>query len=114
MTPMSDDFSARLRSIVGADHVWIDDESRERGSFDAIDPRRLMDCATAIEARIDAVVCPVDTVASQSCLEVLERSYVLERRCFRSEIHKHALAVNPPLPAISDVSKWFHTKRSIT
>ena len=70
MAPMPDDLSARLRSIVGADHVWTDDESRERGSFDAIDPRRLMDRANAIDARIDAVVRPADTAQVAALVEL--------------------------------------------
>jgi FAD/FMN-containing dehydrogenase len=58
---MTTDLSARLQAIVGADHVRTDDESRERASFDAIDPMRLMANATATESRVDVVVRPANT-----------------------------------------------------
>ena len=52
---------SRLAAIVGPDAVSTDDESRERLSFDAIDPRRLMARFAAAEARVSAVVRPADT-----------------------------------------------------
>jgi FAD/FMN-containing dehydrogenase len=41
--------------------MLADDESRERLSFDAIDPGRLMARANVIESRVDVVVRPADT-----------------------------------------------------
>jgi FAD/FMN-containing dehydrogenase len=55
------DLIGRVISIVGAEHVLTDDESRERMSFDAIDPRRLMARVDAIQSRADVVVQPADT-----------------------------------------------------
>jgi FAD/FMN-containing dehydrogenase len=55
------DLSARLANIVGAVNVNTDDEERERSSFDAIDPGRLMARADATTARADVVVRPGNT-----------------------------------------------------
>ncbi|MDA1036670.1 MAG: FAD-binding oxidoreductase, partial [Chloroflexi bacterium] len=55
------ELTEKLSAIVGAEHVLTDDESRERSSFDAIDPRRLMARANAIDSRVDVVVRPADT-----------------------------------------------------
>lgn len=55
------DLTDKLSAIVGDEHVLTDDESRERRSFDAIDPRRLQAHADAIDSRVDVVVRPADT-----------------------------------------------------
>ena len=55
------DFTEKLSTIVGAEHVLTDEEARERWSFDAIDPFRLMARAHSTNARVDAVVRPANT-----------------------------------------------------
>ena len=55
------DLTQKLIAIVGAEHVLTDEESRERLSFDAIDPRRLMARTDAVDSRVDVVVRPADT-----------------------------------------------------
>ena len=50
-----------LAAIVGTEHVLMDDESRERYSFDAINSRRLGRLEGLTYARVDAVARPADT-----------------------------------------------------
>ena len=57
---MHADLVPRLQAIVGADHVLTDDEARERLSFDAIDPHRLMARADATASRADVAVRPAE------------------------------------------------------
>ena len=52
---------AAFAAIVGSANVLTDAESRERLSFDAIDPRRLGGLGALTSARVDAVVRPADT-----------------------------------------------------
>jgi len=50
-----------LRSLLGNDAVSTDEETLERLSFDAIDPRRLMTEAAAVESRVAVAVRPETT-----------------------------------------------------
>ena len=56
--------------IVGAEHVLTDEESRERWSFDAIDPYRLMAHAHSTDSRVDAVVRPAGTAEIASVVRL--------------------------------------------
>lgn len=62
-----------LASIVGAEHVLTDAESRERWSFDAVTPARLGDRAHLADARVEAVARPANACEVAAILALAAR-----------------------------------------
>jgi FAD/FMN-containing dehydrogenase len=72
----SQDLIETLKTSLGSDAVSTDDETRERLSFDAIDPSRLMAGAAATGRRVDAVVRAANTDAVSLVLRLASQAGV--------------------------------------